>query len=346
MSNALPFVTIILPCRNEEKFIAGCLDSIISSDYPKDRLEALVVDGMSEDGTRKILAGYMDRYEFIRVIENEKKITPSAFNLGIKNACGDIIMIMGMHAAYAGDYISKSVKYLDEYGADNVGGVMITMPRKNTLTGNAIAQALSHKFGVGNSTFRAGTAKPVFVDTVFGGCYRKEVFERIGLFNERLVRSQDIEFNLRLSKSGGRILLMPDIVCLYYAHSDFMHLLRHNWTNGVWAMLPLADSPIMPVSWRHFVPLTFISTLICSALFSLFLPVFAKLLLLVSTSYFLATIYFSYKISLHRKDVRLLFIEPMVFASLHISYGLGSLWGVGRLLILKRFWTDRVFKNL
>ncbi len=346
MPDLSPFVSIILPCRNEEKFIAGCLDSIISSDYPGERLEVLVVDGMSEDGSREILARYTERCNFIRMLENKKKITPCAFNLGIKNAKGDIIIIMGVHAVYSEDYISKCVKYLRDYNADNVGGVMITVPRENTLKGKAIAQALSHRFGVGNSTFRTGAREPVFVDTVFGGCYKKEVFEQIGLFNERLARSQDIEFNMRLSKSGGRILLMPDIVCIYYAHSDFMPLLRHNWNNGVWAMLPLADSPIMPVSWRHFVPLAFISTLICSALFSLFLPVFVNLLLFVASCYLLAVIYFSYKIGSDRKDMRLLFIEPMVFASLHISYGLGSLWGAMRLLILKRFWRYRVFKNL
>ena len=176
--SAPPLVTVILPCRNEEKFIAGCLDSIISSDYPKDRLEVFVVDGMSEDGTRKILDGYTARHNFIMMLENKRKTTPCAFNLGIKNAHGDIIIIMGMHATYDSDYITKCVKYLQEYDADNVGGVMVTVPRDDTLMGKAIAQALSHKFGVGNSMFRTGAKKPVYVDTVFGGCYKKEVFEK------------------------------------------------------------------------------------------------------------------------------------------------------------------------
>ncbi len=227
-----PFVTVILPCRNEEKFIAGCLDSIISSDFPKDRLEVLVVDGMSEDGTREILAGYTSQYQFIKMVENTKRTTPCAFNLGIKNARGEIIIIMGMHATYASDYITKCVQYLEKYAVDNVGGVMVTVPRDNTLIGKAIAQALSHKFGVGNSMFRSGTKEPVFVDTVFGGCYKKEVFDRIGLFNEKLVKHQDMELNCRLRASGGHILLAPDIVCQYYARTDIKSFLLHNFGNG------------------------------------------------------------------------------------------------------------------
>jgi hypothetical protein len=188
---------------------------------------------MSEDVTRGILAGYSEKYPFIRLLDNRKRITPCAFNIGIRHARGEAVMIMGMHATYERDYISKCVSYLDEYGADNVGGVMVTVPRDSSLAGKAIAKALSHRFGVGNSVFRTGTKEPVFVDTVFGGCYKKEVFRRVGMFNEALVKHQDMEFNCRLRDAGGRILLAPDIVCYYYARTDIRSFLAHNWGNGL-----------------------------------------------------------------------------------------------------------------
>ena len=107
--------------------------------------------------------------------------------------------------------------------------------------------------------FRVHTDEPKWVDTVFGGCYRREVFDRVGLFNENLVRGQDMEFNLRLKKAGGKTLLVPDIVSYYYARSDIKSFWKHNFTNGVWAILPFLYSPIMPVSWRHLVPLIFVT---------------------------------------------------------------------------------------
>ncbi|MGC2423343.1 MAG: glycosyltransferase family 2 protein [Nitrospirota bacterium] len=343
MHDTLPLVTVILPCRNEEKFIAGCLDSIISSDYPKDRLEVLVVDGMSEDGTREILARYTVRHNFIMMLENKRKTTPCAFNTGIKNSRGDIIIIMGMHATYASDYITKCVKYLYEYGADNVGGVMVTVPRDNTLTGKAIAQALSHKFGVGNSMFRSGTKEPVFVDTVFGGCYRKEVFDKIGLFNEMLVKHQDMELNCRLRAAGGHILLAPDIVCQYYARTDIKSFLLHNFGNGLSIFSSLKESDVKPVSVRHLIPLIFVSSLITSTVLSILVPVFIWLLLAILCSYISAALYFSFKISRDRKDPKLILAMPPVFALLHVSHGLGSLYGVLCLLASKRFWSGHIF---
>ncbi len=343
MPELLPSVSVILPCRNEEKFIAGCLDSIISSDYPKGSLEVLVIDGMSEDGSKKILVDYAEKYKFIRVLENSKKITPCAFNIGIKNACGDIIIIMGMHAVYSRDYISKCVRYLHDYGADNVGGVMVTVPRDNTLKGEAVAQALSHKFGVGNSIFRAGAREPLFVDTVFGGCYKKEVFKRIGLFNERLAKHQDMEFNCRLRASGGKILLAPDISCKYYARSDIKSFLKHNWSNGLSVFSSLKESRVRPVSVRHMIPLVFVVSLIASTAFSVFSPVFIWILSAIAGSYLLTALYFSIKISMKKRNFKFLFIMPPVFAMLHISHGLGALYGVLSLPTARRFWSNLSF---
>ncbi|MBI3334999.1 MAG: glycosyltransferase family 2 protein [Candidatus Portnoybacteria bacterium] len=216
-------VSIIIPCRNEENYIAQCLDSLAAQNYPKERLEVLVVDGLSEDGTRNKVKPYTKRYPFIKLLDNSSRIIPVAMNIGIKNAKGDVIMKMDAHASYPKDYVSKCVNALRQYDADNAGGMLITKPGGDTLQARAIALCLSHWFGVGSSPFRrqSQSKKPREVDTVAFGCYKKEVFKKIGLYNEHLERSSDMELNIRLKKAGGKILLVPDITAYYYADSTF-----------------------------------------------------------------------------------------------------------------------------
>ncbi len=325
-------ISIIIPCRNEGKFISKCLESIILQDYSKEKLEVLVVDGMSEDGTREILKGYAKKYLFIKVLDNPKKITPCALNIGIKNAKGEIIMRIDAHTTCEKDYMLKCIKYLNGYNADNVGGIMVTLPRDSSLLGKAIAIVLSHPFGVGNSVFRTGAKEPKWVDTVFGGCYKKEVFDKIGLFNENLPRGQDMEFNLRLKRAGLKTLLVPEIVSYYYARSEFKPFCKYNFKNGLWAILPFKYTKIMPVSLRHLVPFIFVLSIIVSGVLSFFSSIFFWLFLLIVGSYSLINICFSLKIALRKKNVKYLFTIPIIFASLHIGYGLGSIWGVVKLV--------------
>lgn len=334
----LPLVSIIIPCRNEKKYIGGCLDSIIANDYSKENLEMLVIDGMSEDGTRAVIESYFRQYPWIRLIENPKKITPVALNIGITQARGEIILWMSAHNLYEKDYISRSVESLLRYGADNVGGIMKTLPRIGNFTAQTIVTSLSHRFGVGNSYFRVQTDEPKWVDTVFGGCYRKGVFDRVGLFNENLVRGQDMEFNLRLKKAGGKTLLVPNIVSYYYARSDLKSFWKHNWANGVWAILPFLYSPIMPVSWRHLVPLTFVTGLLGSALLGFAWTPFFFLFLIILGSYGLANLGASLQIALEKRNIRYFIAMPFVFASLHFPYGLGSLWGLLKVLSSRLIW--------
>lgn len=308
-------VSIIIPCRNEEKYIGRCLDSIVLQDYPKENLEVLVVNGMSDDKTKEIAQNYSRQYSFIKVLDNPNKFTPFGLNLGIKEAKGEIIMRMDAHAGYEKDYILKCLKYLKEYNADNVGGVMKTLPAKNTIIAKAIAIVLSNPFGTGGSYFRIGSKEPREVDTVFGGCYKKEVFEKIGLFNENLVRSQDLEFNLRLKKAGGKILLVPDIVSSYYPKSNLKDFFIHNFKDGIWAIYPLKFVK-MPFKLRHYIPLIFVLTLPLSI-----------------WPYILLSLFFSIKIAIKEKDFRLFFLMPLAFAARHIGYGLGSILGLIKLFL-------------
>ena len=342
LRDSLPMVSLVIPCRNEEKFIGSCLDSIIANDYPKESLEVLAIDGMSEDGTRAVLEDYAKEYRWIRLLENPKRITPVALNMGIATAKGEIIIWMSAHNQYGKNYISRSVESLNKYGADNVGGTMKTLPRLDNFIGHAIVASLSHRFGVGNSYFRVRTDEPKWVDTVFGGCYRREVFDRVGLFNESLVRGQDMEFNLRLKKAGGKTLLVPDIVSYYYARSDIKSFWTHNWTNGLWAILPFIYSPIMPVSWRHLVPLVFVGSLLVTAALGLLWAPFFWLFLTILGSYVLVSLAASFQIAWRERDPRYLILMPFVFGMLHFGYGLGSLWGVLKVLGKAEFWIKMI----
>ncbi len=324
--NDLPSVSVIVPCRNEQKFIGPCLDSLIANDYPKDRIEILAVDGFSEDATRNVLQQYAQQYPFIRLLENPKKTFVAAVNTGVKQSASDIIMIVSAHSSCESDYVSKCVRFLTEYGADNVGGIMKTEPSSQTLVARSIALVLSHPFGAGNARFRVGARMPRWADTVYGGCYRKHVFEKVGLLNESLTRSADMDFNIRLRKEGGRILLVPDIVSHYYPASTLTSFIRRNFTDGLWATYPLKfGSPLF--HFRHLVPFVFVSSLISSGVLGLFSKYFLWLFLLITGVYLSETVYFSARIAVRQRNIKYLLIMPVVFAARHIGYGLGSMWG-------------------
>lgn len=341
-----PFVSVIIPCLNEEAYIGQCLDSIVINDYPKDRLEILIVDGISRDKTRKIVEAYIPLYPFIRLLDNRKKSAPAALNIGIKHSKGEIIVRMDAHSTYEKYYISKCVSYLNDYDADNVGGIWITVPRNNSLFAQAIAFSLSHRFGVGNAHYRIGQSKmPAWVDTVPFGCFRRSIFDKIGLFDENLPRDEDIEFNNRLRNSGGKILLVPEITINYYARSNFQSMCKHIFDNGLKITYPLKIDRMI-FSCRHLIPLIFVSSLLISfGLWHLsnllgfleFLGNLSSLLFMfIIGLYFLSNSYFSLQIARREKDVRLLFLMPIIFTTLHFTYGFGSIWGLIRTILSKK----------
>ena len=327
-----PFVSIIIPCRNEEKHIGKCLDSIIEQDFPKENLEVLVVDGDSTDRTREIVEKLKIKNERLKIklLANPKKYTPFGLNIGIKEAKGDVVIRMDAHAGYEKDYISKCVKVLQESGADNVGGAIKTLPAADTMAARAIAYVLSGPLGA-VSVFRLGSAKTMEVDTVFGGCYKKEIFEKIGLFDERMLRSQDIEFNKRLKKAGGKIILSPEIISVYYPQTTLFSFLKHNFQDGVWVTYPLKFG-VRYFSLRHLIPLFFVSILMGLGFFSFFSKTIFFLFLLDTVFYFAANKFISWRISRREKEPLLFPFLVIASVSRHFGYGLGSLWGLVKTL--------------
>lgn len=332
-------VSVVIPCRNEARFIGNCIESLLLSDYPREKLEILIVDGMSDDGTRGIILSYVGSQAHIVMLDNPKRITPSALNVGIRMAKGDIVIRMDAHAVYPPDYIGKCVRYLHEFGVDNVGGVINILPQTDGFVGQVVAWCLKNRFGVGNSDFRCKTKEIKLVDTVFGGCYPKEVFERVGLFNEKLRRSQDIEFNRRLRNAEGKILLVPSIVCDYYTRSGLLEFCRSNYVNGLWAMLPLARSNVFPLSIRHVIPLLFVLGLVVSALLGSVVTPLRGVLYLILIMYGALCFVASSAVAVREKDIRFFAAMPPAFFALHICYGIGSLVGLGMLVANRAFWS-------
>lgn len=322
-----PFITIIIPCRNEEKFIAKCFDSILRQDYSQNNYEIILIDGMSEDKTRQIIKAYQKKEcPQIILLDNPKKRVSPALNIGIRKARGKYIIRMDAHTYYPPDYIKKCLEYLKKIKADNVGGIWITQPGANTLTARAIALGLSSRFGVGlGNTFRT-SQKQGYVETVPFGAYKKEVFDRVGLFNEKLYRTEDIELNSRLRKSGGKIFITPEIKSYYQARATLKELWKQNWDNG-YEVIITAREMFYALSPRHLIPFLFVLSLILSGIFSVFFSACGLTFSLILGSYLIANLFFSLKLSL-KHGLKYLLVLPIIFITLHFSYGLGSLWAL------------------
>jgi glycosyltransferase involved in cell wall biosynthesis len=324
-----PFVSVIIPLRNEATHISECIESVIRQSYPHDRFELLLVDGQSTDTTRAIIERYCRNYHFIRLLDNPRRIVPVALNLAIKSAQGEIIIRMDAHAYYQENYVAKCVETLQNVEADNVGGPIETLPGDKTLMAQAIALATSHPFGVGNSKFRTSRVAE-YVDTVTFGAFHRTLFDKIGFFNEKLARNQDIEFNSRIIKNEGRIFLNPEIRSFYYNRPTLKGLWEQNFKNGMWNIFTLSLNK-KSLSLRHFVPFFFVSSLLISLATVLLSPLGFIGFGMVLASYLIANLYFSINISA-ASSLKVIGWLPFVFATLHISYGLGSMIGLARVL--------------
>lgn len=326
-------LSVICPIYNEEKYIGACIESILAQDYPKDDLEVIFADGMSTDRTREIVAGYTARYPWIRLIDNPDRIVPPALNAAIKASKGDIIMRLDAHAEYPADYFSALTRALRELKADNVGAVCVTLPTNDTPAAKAIAAVLSSRFGMGNSAFRVGAKEVSQVDTVPFGCWPREVFDRIGLFDLDLVRNQDDEFNGRLTKAGGKIYLLPDVEVKYFARDKVAKVARMFYQYGLFK--PLVNKKLgSPATLRQFVPLLLVVGLVVGAVISLIWHPFVWIYLTGIALYLLMALAFSLRSS---RNLRQVIIQTATYVTVHVSYGAGYIAGLWKLLRHKSF---------
>jgi len=330
-----PTVSIIIPCYNEERFIEPFLKSVLAQDYPKELTESILIDGMSTDLTREIVSRIVSENPRIRLMDNVKRYAPFALNMGIRASVGEVIIRMDVHSEYPVNYVSLLVKYLYELNADNVGGVWIMKPGDDSIKALAIARAHSSPFGVGNAMYRLPVTSVCQVDTVPFGCYRREVFDRIGLFDEEMLRNQDDEFNGRLTASGGRIFLIPEIRIHYFARKSIRSIFKMHYQYGLFK--PLGNLKVKKVTtMRQLVPPAFVSYLLISIAGSFFNSLFLYGLLFGMGCYLLADLVATFQVMVSTKCPLLLFYLPWIFFLIHVAYGWGYLSGIFKFVILRR----------
>ena len=319
-SSEVPMVTVIVPVYNEEQFIGRCLQSLLEQDYPENRMEIIIIDGNSSDGTVEAVKALMDETSRIRVFANPKRIIPAAINLGISHAIGEIVVRADAHNVYDPGYIRHSVKLLQQSGAANVGGVI--EPKGEGLVGSAIASAVSSPFGVGNAYYRF-SRRERWVDTVPFGCWFKRTLTDLGGYNESYHINEDYELNYRIRKNGGKILLSPEIRSIYYPRSSFKALAKQYYRYGKWKVKTLVEHP-ESMAYRQAIAPIFVFALTASMAFY---PYSIAPLLFVAIPYLLANLAFSSRIAL-RQGMRNFPMLPFAFFVIHVSWGAGFFSGL------------------
>jgi succinoglycan biosynthesis protein ExoA len=327
-----PSISVVIPMRDEAGFIEACLDSVLNQEYPTERIEILVVDAMSDDGSRQIVHRYASGRSDIHLLDNPDLLTPAGFNLGIRHAKGDYVALVSSHSVLPSDYLCKCVKYSQETGAQNVGGRMKAVGVGPVA--QAIAMVTNSPFGIGGSKFHY-SGKSQYVDTVYPGFYQRRVFQEIGLFDERLIRNQDYELNYRLRAAGGEIYYASDIVITYYARASWRGFAKQYFQYGYWKTRTIHKHP-SSVKVRHLVPPLFVVGILGGLVLGIFLPLIRWLALGLLVAYGLFVLYAAWRTA-KREEERPLLRLPVYFMTLHISWGVGALWGLATLPFDRRF---------
>lgn len=321
-----PFVSVVMPIRNEASFIARSLAAVLSQDYPEDRIEIIVADGMSTDATREIVRSLQPQHPNLVLIENPGKIVSSGLNAAIAKGRGEIFVRVDGHCEISKDYVTRCVEHLLIDGVQGVGGPLDTVGE--TSLSRAIALAMSSPFGVGGSAFRT-VDRTMLTDTVPFPAYTRVIIDHAGPFDEELVRNQDDEYNCRLRKIGGKILLAADVRSRYYSRASFWSLWQQYFQYGYWKVRVMQKHP-RQMRLRHFVPAIFVTTMI-GMLFALFSVACYYFCLFIVGLYALSNAAGSLWAA-RKSGWRYLPFLPVAFTTLHMSYGFGFLVG------LVKFW--------
>jgi glycosyltransferase involved in cell wall biosynthesis len=321
----------VIPARNEGRRIHECLGAVLRQDYPADRYEVIVADGMSDDGTRAIVEGIAAADRRVRLIDNPGRIVPTGMNRAIAAATGQFIVRVDGHTIVQSDYVSRAIETLVRTGAEGAGGAMT--PIAEGAFPGAVALATSTPFGVGNSAFHYATEERDS-DSVYLGAYPKETFRRFGGYDEELVRNQDDELNYRIRSQGGRIVLNPAIRSSYHPRSTARSLFSQYFQYGWWKVRVMTRVPSM-ISWRFLAPPIFVLGLATLVIVSFVRPEALALLALLLTAHAVAALWFirGRTAGFPQGSARLV---PWATLIIHLAYGLGLLAALPTLLIKAR----------
>ena len=323
-----PFVSVLMPIRNEADFIARSLGAVLAQDYPTERLEVIVADGMSTDATREVVRSIGTQHPNVRLIDNPGQIVPTGLNAAIAQARGEILVRVDGHCEIARDYVRRCVDRLIHGEADGVGGPLETVG--NTPMARAIAVAMSSSFGVGGAAFRTGSHQTRLVDTIAFPAYTRALVERAGPYDEELVRNQDDEYNYRLRGMGAKIMLATDVHSRYYSRSSLRSLARQYFQYGYWKVRVMQKHPLQ-MRPRQFAPPFFVAFLLLNMLLMPLSTIGVWMFGLAAGSYAIANLAASV-LTARKGNWRLLPLLPITYTTLHIAYGSGFLKG------LVKFW--------
>jgi glycosyltransferase involved in cell wall biosynthesis len=333
-SQERPLVSLIMPVRNEARFIERSLNAVLRQNYPADKLEIIIADGQSDDATLEIIEKLQQKTTTpILVVDNPKRIAPTGLNLAIARAKGQVIIRVDGHCEIEPDYVQNCVDLLLSGKADGVGGPIETIGEG--FTSAAVAMAMSSAFGVGGSAFRTVDGREMYTDTVAFPGYTRAVIAKAGAFNEELVRNQDDEYNYRIRKLGGRILLSPAIRSRYYSRSSLRSLWRQYFQYGFWKVRVLQLHP-RQMSLRQFVPFAFVLSVLFAFVLALISTGGQILLAVITGSYLAANLAAS--VYTARRKPGAIFLVSVSYFILHFSYGIGSLVG---LVAFRHGWSEK-----
>ena len=324
-----PEISVVIPCYNEVRYIRDCIDSLLSNGTDPSRMELLVIDGGSTDGTVALLNELSQIHPQVKVLSNPDRITPRALNIGVHAAQGSYILISSAHAAFDFGYISTLISTMNDHSdAIAVGGVMETMVKNSTAMSESIRTVLMHPVGVGNAKFRTGVSDVIAVDTVPFGLYRAQELKAVGGYDERLIRNHDMELSKRLLRNGGKIYLTPKARCTYYARETFRAMAKNNFNNGKWNLKTVyITRTFSSLSLRHFIPMLFLGSWTLPLLLSLITwnPIWSLVSFGVLIGYTGVLTAVAWQVRNGKNKVIMVLIG---FKLLHFSYGLGSFLGL------------------
>lgn len=265
-----PLVSVIIPCRNEEKTIHHVLEALHQQSFPVEDMEVVIADGFSSDNTRSAIQSFQEAHPSlkVRLIDNPKQIIPAGLNAAIQAATGAIIVRMDAHSLPEADYVQRSVEAIQSGIAENVGGVWNIQAPNDSWIARSIAAAAGNPLAVGDALYRF-TDKAAYVDTVPYGAYKRSLFDEIGLFDETLLANEDYEVNTRIRQAGGRIWLDPAIRCTYFSRPTLRALARQYWGYGYWKAQMLKRYP-ETLRWRQALPPLFVLGVLFLAILSFF----------------------------------------------------------------------------
>jgi succinoglycan biosynthesis protein ExoA len=321
-----PFVSIIVPCYNEETTIRHLLDSVLAQTYPRAQMELIVSDGMSTDGTRDVITAFQKEYAdlAVRVVENSARTIPSGLNQAIRESGGEIIVRLDAHSMPIPEYVERCVAAHESGKGDNVGGVWEIHAGADTWIAKSISFAAAHPLGVGDAMYRLN-AKAGAVDTVPFGSFRRVLIDKIGAFDETLLTNEDYEFNTRVRESGGTVWLDPSIRSIYFSRGTLGKLAGQYWRYGFWKFKMLKRYP-HTLRWRQALPPVFVLSLFILIVLSLFMG-FARYVLAAQLFvYFFALGLAGLKLAIEKKTASLLLGLPLAISTMHITWGAGFLW--------------------